>query len=82
VAITQNLSPEHDHGEMPPGFALGVEAVLLGLALVAAGCAWVMLRGVAVDICGVSRASVTRERRCICRAALSCGCVMQTAPVR
>jgi hypothetical protein len=44
VAITQNLPPEHDRGEMPPGFALGVEAVLLGLALVAAGCAWVMLR--------------------------------------
>ncbi|TPQ39448.1 hypothetical protein C2U71_22945 [Burkholderia ubonensis] len=44
VAIAQNLSPEHDRGEMPPGFALGAEAVLLGLALVAAGCAWVMLR--------------------------------------
>jgi hypothetical protein len=31
-------------GEMPPDFAIGVEAVLAGLALVAAGCAWLMLR--------------------------------------
>ncbi|WP_321795166.1 hypothetical protein [Burkholderia sp. BCC1988] len=44
IAITANLSPVPNSGEMPPGFALGVEAVLLGLALVAAGCAWLMLR--------------------------------------
>ncbi|AOJ89145.1 hypothetical protein ACV22V_18710 [Burkholderia sp. AW33-5] len=44
IAITANLSPMPNSGEMPPGFALGVEAVLLGLALVAAGCAWLMLR--------------------------------------
>ncbi|HKT67403.1 MAG TPA: hypothetical protein VJR91_27850 [Burkholderia sp.] len=44
VVMTANLSPVPDSGEMPPGFALGVEAVLLGLALVAAGCAWLMLR--------------------------------------
>jgi len=44
IAITVNLSPVPNSGEMPPGFALGVEAVLLGLVLVAAGCAWLMLR--------------------------------------
>ncbi|WP_322023035.1 hypothetical protein [Burkholderia sp. BCC1977] len=44
IAITVNLSPVPNSGEMPRGFALGVEAVLLGLALVAAGCAWLMLR--------------------------------------
>ncbi|AOI95439.1 MULTISPECIES: hypothetical protein [Burkholderia] len=44
IAITANLSPVPNSGEMPPGFALGVEAVLLGLALVAASCAWLMLR--------------------------------------
>ncbi|MCA7950338.1 hypothetical protein LGM43_08645 [Burkholderia seminalis] len=44
VAMGGNLSPVPDTGEMPPGFALGVEAVLLGLALVAGGCAWLMLR--------------------------------------
>ncbi|AOI62816.1 hypothetical protein WS98_14370 [Burkholderia territorii] len=44
IAIAANLSPMPNSGEMPPGFALGVEAVLLGLALVAAGCAWLMLR--------------------------------------
>ena len=44
IAMTGNLSPVPNSGEMPPGFALGVEAVLLGLALVAAGCAWRMLR--------------------------------------
>lgn len=37
-------SPVPNSGEMPPGFAIGVEAVLAGLALVAAGCAWLMLR--------------------------------------
>lgn len=37
-------SPETDVGEMPAGFALGVEAVMAGLAMVAAGCAWLMLR--------------------------------------
>lgn len=31
-------------GDMRPAFALGIEAVLAGLALVAAGCAWLMLR--------------------------------------
>ncbi|KVG29715.1 hypothetical protein WL93_05435 [Burkholderia diffusa] len=44
IAIAANLSPMPNSGEMPPGFALGVETVLLGLALVAAGCAWLMLR--------------------------------------
>jgi len=44
VVMTANLSPVPNSGEMPPGFALGVESVLLGLALVAAGCAWLMLR--------------------------------------
>ena len=44
VVMTANLSPVPNSGEMPPGFALGVEAVLLGLVLVAAGCAWLMLR--------------------------------------
>ncbi|RKU04578.1 hypothetical protein C7H84_05020 [Burkholderia sp. Nafp2/4-1b] len=44
ISMTANLSPIPNSGEMPPGFALGVEAVLLGLALVAAGCAWLMLR--------------------------------------
>ncbi|MCU9954434.1 MULTISPECIES: hypothetical protein [Burkholderia] len=44
VAMGDNLSPVPNSGEMPPGFALGVEAVLLGLALVAGGCAWLMLR--------------------------------------
>jgi hypothetical protein len=44
VAMTANLSPVPNSGEMPPGFALGAEAVLLGLALAAAGCAWWMLR--------------------------------------
>ncbi|WP_176096412.1 hypothetical protein [Burkholderia cepacia] len=44
VAMGINLSPMPDTGDMPPGFALGVEAVLLGLALVAGGCAWLMLR--------------------------------------
>ncbi|MGK8194420.1 hypothetical protein [Burkholderia cepacia] len=44
VATGINLSPMPDTGDMPPGFALGVEAVLLGLALVAGGCAWLMLR--------------------------------------
>ncbi|MCA7907308.1 hypothetical protein LGM62_10415 [Burkholderia contaminans] len=44
IAMGINLSPMPDTGEMPPGFALGVEAVLLGLALVAGGCAWLMLR--------------------------------------
>ncbi|AOR69788.1 hypothetical protein BBJ41_19415 [Burkholderia stabilis] len=44
IAMGGNLSPVPDSGEMPPGFALGVEAVLLGLAFVAAGCAWLMLR--------------------------------------
>ncbi|KVH77036.1 hypothetical protein [Burkholderia cepacia] len=44
VAMGLNLSPMPDTGDMPPGFALGVEAVLLGLALVAGGCAWLMLR--------------------------------------
>ncbi|WP_175921333.1 hypothetical protein [Burkholderia latens] len=44
AALISNLSPVPNSGEMPPGFALGVEAVLLGLALVAAGCAWLMLR--------------------------------------
>ncbi|WP_175729311.1 hypothetical protein [Burkholderia ambifaria] len=44
IAMTANLSPIPNSGEMPPGFAVGVEAVLLGLALVAAGCAWLMLR--------------------------------------
>ncbi|HGL4262118.1 hypothetical protein [Burkholderia dolosa] len=44
IAMAGNLSPVPNSGEMPPGFALGVEAILLGLALVAAGCAWLMLR--------------------------------------
>ncbi|AOI59818.1 hypothetical protein [Burkholderia diffusa] len=44
IAIAANLSPMPNSGEMPPGFALGAEAVLLGLVLVAAGCAWLMLR--------------------------------------
>ncbi|MBU9181204.1 hypothetical protein L0Z36_24395 [Burkholderia multivorans] len=44
VAIAGNLAPVPNSGEMPPGFALGVEASLLGLALVAVGCAWLMLR--------------------------------------
>ncbi|AJY09575.1 hypothetical protein K6W16_22270 [Burkholderia dolosa] len=44
VAMAGNLSPMPNSGEMPPGFGLGVEAILLGLALVAAGCAWLMLR--------------------------------------
>ncbi|AOL06661.1 MULTISPECIES: hypothetical protein [Burkholderia] len=44
IAMGINLSPMPDTGDMPPGFALGVEAVLLGLALVAGGCAWLMLR--------------------------------------
>ncbi|WP_175671929.1 hypothetical protein [Burkholderia ambifaria] len=44
IAMGGNLSPAPNSGEMPPGFALGVEAVLLGLALVAGGCAWLMLR--------------------------------------
>ncbi|MGU3779501.1 hypothetical protein [Burkholderia metallica] len=44
VAMSINLSPVPNSGEMPPGFALGVEAVLLGLAMVAGGCAWLMLR--------------------------------------
>ena len=44
IAITANLSPVPNSGEMPPGFALGVEAVLLGRALGAAVCAWLMLR--------------------------------------
>ncbi|AXF23751.1 hypothetical protein CUJ89_25520 [Burkholderia pyrrocinia] len=44
IAMGGNLSPVPNSGEMPPGFALGVEAVLLGLVLVAAGCAWLMLR--------------------------------------
>ncbi|KVM91657.1 hypothetical protein [Burkholderia diffusa] len=44
IAIAANLSPMPNSGEMPPGFALGVETVLLGLALAAAGCAWLMLR--------------------------------------
>jgi len=44
VAMGGNLSPVPNSGEMPPGFALGTEAVLLGLALVAGGCAWLMLR--------------------------------------
>ena len=33
IAMGINLSPVPDTGNMPPGFALGVEAVLLGLAL-------------------------------------------------
>ncbi|PRH22646.1 hypothetical protein [Burkholderia multivorans] len=44
VAIAGNLAPVPNSGAMPPGFALGVEAILLGLALVATGCAWLMLR--------------------------------------
>ena len=32
IAMGINLSPVPDTGNMPPGFALGVEAVLLGLA--------------------------------------------------
>ncbi|WP_419689221.1 hypothetical protein ACN22W_20720 [Burkholderia theae] len=44
IAMGGNLSPAPNSGEMPPGFALGVEAVLLGLAFVAGGCAWLMLR--------------------------------------
>ncbi|KAG8154272.1 hypothetical protein [Burkholderia catarinensis] len=44
IAMGGNLSPVPNSGEMPPGFALGVEAVLLGLVLVAGGCAWLMLR--------------------------------------
>ena len=44
IAMGGNLSPVPNSGEMPPGFALGAEAVLLGLALVAGGCAWLMLR--------------------------------------
>ncbi|AFQ50848.1 hypothetical protein [Burkholderia cepacia] len=44
IVITANLAPVPNSGEMPRGFALGVEAVLLGLVLVAAGCAWLMLR--------------------------------------
>lgn len=44
IAMGDNLSPVPNSGEMPPGFALGVEAVLLGLVLVAGGCAWLMLR--------------------------------------
>ncbi|WP_322088827.1 hypothetical protein [Burkholderia sp. BCC1999] len=44
IAMGINLSPMPDTGNMPPGFALGVEAVLLGLVLVAGGCAWLMLR--------------------------------------
>ena len=44
LAMGGNLSPVPNSGEMPPGFALGAEAVLLGLALVAGGCAWLMLR--------------------------------------
>ncbi|QTO51065.1 hypothetical protein [Burkholderia latens] len=43
IAIAGNLSPVPKSGQMAPGFALGAEAVLLGLALVAAGCAWLML---------------------------------------
>ncbi|MGU7772144.1 hypothetical protein ACV229_18480 [Burkholderia sp. MR1-5-21] len=44
VAMFTGQSPEPDSGTMPGGFALGVEAVLAGLAMVAAGCAWLMLR--------------------------------------
>ena len=44
IAMTVNLSPMPNSGEMSSGFALGVEAVLLGLVLVAAGCAWLMVR--------------------------------------
>ncbi|OXI67093.1 hypothetical protein CFB81_20585 [Burkholderia sp. AU28863] len=44
VAMGGNLSPVPNSGAMPPSFALGAEAVLLGLALVAGGCAWLMLR--------------------------------------
>ncbi|CAB3749862.1 membrane protein [Burkholderia sp. MSh2] len=44
VAIGLNLSPKPGSNEMPSGFAFGTEAVLLGLVLVAAGCAWLMLR--------------------------------------
>ncbi|TCW85140.1 hypothetical protein C5O80_07880 [Burkholderia sp. SRS-46] len=43
-AMFAGQSPEADAGEMPAGFALGVEATLAGLAMVAAGCAWLMLR--------------------------------------
>ncbi|VWB06014.1 hypothetical protein BPS26883_00083 [Burkholderia pseudomultivorans] len=43
-AVAGNLTPVPNSGAMPPGFALGVEAILLGLVLVAAGCAWLMLR--------------------------------------
>ncbi|WGS46516.1 hypothetical protein LFL97_36455 [Burkholderia sp. JSH-S8] len=43
-AMFAGQSPETNVGEMPAGFALGVEAVLAGLAMVAAGCAWLMLR--------------------------------------
>ncbi|KWH62697.1 hypothetical protein CFB52_021020 [Burkholderia sp. AU18528] len=44
IAMAGNLAPVPNSGEMPPGFALGVEAVLLGLVLAAGGCAWLMLR--------------------------------------
>ncbi|WP_175878449.1 hypothetical protein [Burkholderia sp. BCC0097] len=44
VAMAGNLAPLPNSGDMPPGFALGAEAVLLGLALAAGGCAWLMLR--------------------------------------
>ncbi|KVS41616.1 hypothetical protein [Burkholderia ubonensis] len=43
-AMFAGQSPGSNLGEMPGGFALGVEAVLGGLAMVAAGCAWLMLR--------------------------------------
>ncbi|RQS61589.1 hypothetical protein DID96_32800 [Burkholderia sp. Bp8963] len=43
-AMLTGQPPEPDSGEMPGGVALGVEAVLAGLTMVAAGCAWLMLR--------------------------------------
>ncbi|MGU7780976.1 hypothetical protein [Burkholderia sp. PU8-34] len=43
-AMFTGQSPEPDSVAIPGGFALGVEAVLAGLAMVTAGCAWLMLR--------------------------------------